>query len=735
VEKQKAEKKLLQDKNKYQKLFSRAPDGIVLFNIQGVITECNRSASRILGLSKKELIGKHFTKLKILSPKDIPRYTKIYYDSLKGKVTRPFTVDFRYRNREVCFLGISVAPLKEEGKTVGLLMMFRDITQKVKAGNELADSEKRYKLLSEELDKSKTKYERLFSESPDGIITLNRLGVVTDCNRVALSIIGVDKKYLIGRHFSKVGPLHASDIPRYFKVYYEALKGKEVLPFEVNLKTSGGETLFSECHIGSLKEKGKVVGFLLVLRDITRRKEAESALVESEKRYKSLFKNSRDGIYKTTVDGKCIDVNPALVKMLGYKSREELLSLDIPRQVYVNGKSRPTLEQRKRIFEAHLKRKNGTNIIVEINSKTIFENKKPVYYEGIVRDITERKKAEEKIKYLSFHDYLTDLYNRAFFEEELSRLDTGRQLPLAIMMGDVNGLKIINDAYGHEKGDELLCRIARVLKVSFRSEDIVSRWGGDEFIAILPKTPIEEAQKILERIRILLKKDSTKIMPLSIAFGISIRENVSKKISEVIKEAEGRMYQDKLVKNQDVHSAIVSSLEGTLEEKDYETAEHIKRMKIFAEKLGNKLGLSNEITNELALLAALHDIGKISIADNIILKPRSLTREEWEIVKKHPMVGYRIAESSGELAPIAKGILYHHEWWNGKGYPEGIKGEEIPLISRIISIVDAYDSMTNDKPYHKAFNKEKAVRELEKFSGSQFDPKLVKEFIPIVEED
>ncbi len=602
-----------------------------------------------------------------------------------------------------------------------------------KANKKLKDQLDSYTKIKEELQHSNIKYEKLFSEAPDGIVIMDKLGVITECNKNAVDIIGVAKKDLIGKHFSKVKSLLVKDIPRYFKVYHEVLRGKKLPSMEVSLKDKDGNILFTETHIGTIKDRGKVIGFQLIIRDVTKKKEAEDALLESEKRYRSLFENSRDGIYRTTFKGKYIDANPALVKMLGYGSREELLSLDVKKQVYANGKSRPTPEQREKVFETYLKKKDGTTIAVEINSRTIYEKGKPAYYEGIVRDITERKEAEKIIKHLSFHDYLTGLYNRAFFEEELSRLDTDRQLPLTIIIGDVNGLKIINDAFGHEKGDELLCRIASVLRVIFRSEDVVARWGGDEFVIILPKTPMEEALGILKRVSVALERASTKATPLSISFGISTKESVFKKVNETIKEAEDKMYQHKLIEKENAHCSIVSSLEKALEERDRETEEHVKRMKTLSEELGRELNLGMETMDELSLLATLHDIGKISIADSIILKPQSLTRKEWEAVKKHPLIGYRIAESSGELAPIARGILYHHEWWNGNGYPEGKKGDSIPLISRIISIVAAYDAMTNDRPYRKAFSREEAIAELEKCSGSQFDPSLVKKFISMIE--
>ena len=345
----------------------------------------------------------------------------------------------------------------------------------------------------------------------------------------------------------------------------------------------------------------------------------------------------------------------------------------------------------------------------------------------------ELRKYEEEIKHLSFHDYLTGIYNRAFFEEELCRLDTERQLPLTIVMGDVNGLKIINDAFGHEKGDELLIKIAKIFKESFRGEDIVARWGGDEFTIILPKINLKDTLKIISRINEKLKKESTRTLPLSVAFGLSTKVDISQKIDELIKTAEDKMYRHKLIEHQSAHSTIISSLEKALEERDYETEAHVKRMKDLAIKFGRELKLPEETCDEVVLLAALHDIGKISIADTIIFKPTSLTPKEWQIIKKHPEVGYRIAESSAELAPIARGILYHHEWWDGKGYPKGLTGENIPLISRIISIIDAYDAMTNDRPYKKALSTKEAISEMKRCAGSQFDPNLAVKFVKMIE--
>jgi HD-GYP domain-containing protein (c-di-GMP phosphodiesterase class II) len=177
---------------------------------------------------------------------------------------------------------------------------------------------------------------------------------------------------------------------------------------------------------------------------------------------------------------------------------------------------------------------------------------------------------------------------------------------------------------------------------------------------------------------------------------------------------------------------MITSLEKALEERNYETHEHMQRMRSLALKLGRKLQFSEDKLDELSLLSSLHDIGKIAISDSIILNPLKLTNEEHEIMKKHTEIGFRIANSNSELAVIAKGILSHHERWDGNGYPMGLEGKKIPITARIISIIDAYDAMTNDRTYRKAHSKEYAIKELLKYAGSQFDPVLVEPFINII---
>ncbi len=528
----------------------------------------------------------------------------------------------------------------------------------------------------------------------------------------------------------------------FLKDTYESFKnvmiimaqGKRKFESEIKNKTLNGKKIYTLMKWIILpNHKDTSSKALISMIDITSIKKVEEKKQHSEIKYYTLFHNSLDGIYISTMDGKYIDANPALIKILGYNNKKELLSINIPKQLYVSAKDRPPPDKRTKPFETRLKKKDGTIIWVEISSKVIYEGNKPILYQGIVRDITKRKEAENEIKYLSFHDKLTGMYNRAYFEEELKRLDTKRQLPLSLVIGDINGLKMINDAYGHENGDRLLIQISKILKSCFRDEDITSRWGGDEFITILPSTNIRDALKIARRIKEICKKKSTKTLPLSISLGVSTKNDDTKSTDTIIKEAEDKMYKHKLTESQDIHSLIISSLKKNLVKKGYETAEHIKRMRDRAIELGKSLNLDDNKIQELSMLATLHDIGKIALSDIIIFKPGVLNPEEWREIRRHPEIGYHIAQTSSEFKTIAKGILYHHERWDGKGYPKGIKKDNIPLTSRIISIVDAYDAMTNDRPYRKSLSKKQAINELKRNSGFQFDPSIVKKFINILD--
>jgi diguanylate cyclase (GGDEF)-like protein len=353
----------------------------------------------------------------------------------------------------------------------------------------------------------------------------------------------------------------------------------------------------------------------------------------------------------------------------------------------------------------------------------------PPFIEGRMEDITERKSSEDRIHYLSFHDKLTGLYNRAYFEEELKRLDTPRQLPISVILGDVNGLKLINDVFGHEEGDRLLRKIALILRESCRKEDIVARLGGDEFGVFLPRTSAEAAGEIIQRIKQLCSQKNIGPMQISIALGGVTKETPSQDMGKILRDAEEKMYQTKLLESKAIRTSLYFSLRRVLFEKSYETEEHTVRLRELALRMASSLGLSSTDMSNLSLLASWHDIGMVALPKEILRKTGSLTGEEWGRIRKHPEIGYRLAESSPELVAISEAILYHHENWDGSGYPLGLKEEKIPLASRILAIVDAFDVMTHGRHYEKTLHMQAALDEIRKAAGSKFDPKAVDTFL------
>ncbi|WP_010238238.1 bifunctional diguanylate cyclase/phosphohydrolase [Clostridium arbusti] len=346
--------------------------------------------------------------------------------------------------------------------------------------------------------------------------------------------------------------------------------------------------------------------------------------------------------------------------------------------------------------------------------------------EACVKQLTN---SEQKLKYLSYHDQLTVLYNRRFFQEELKRLDVERSFPLTIVMGDVNGLKLINDSFGHAMGDELLKKVAEIIIKGCRCDDITARLGGDEFVILLPKTGSYEAEQIIKRIKAMASTQKVNSVNISISFGYETKKNKEEKIEEIFKKAEDHMYKKKLFESPSMRGKTINAIISTLHEKNKREEHHSLRTSELCKSMGEALGLDEGEIEELKNVGLLHDIGKIAIEENILNKQEKLTDDEWKEIKRHPEIGYRILSTVNDMLEIAEYVLSHHERWDGMGYPKGLKGEEIPLQSRIISIADSYDAMTSERSYRSSLTEDVAIQELKINAGVQFEPELVRVFI------
>lgn len=344
-------------------------------------------------------------------------------------------------------------------------------------------------------------------------------------------------------------------------------------------------------------------------------------------------------------------------------------------------------------------------------------------------EINKRTQREAEVTYISYHDQLTGLYNRRYFEEEILRLDTPENLPISIIMGDVNSLKVINDAFGHSKGDELLCKSAIAIQLACENKHLVARIGGDEFAIALMKHSKEEAQELVMKIKELYANEQINGLSVSVSFGWDTKETEEISIKQIIRSAENDMYKNKTIENKGVRGSTIQVILKNLNEKYATEERHTRRVSHICQAFGQALGYSEFEVAMLKQIGLMHDIGKIAVEEGILCKPGPLTSLERNEVRRHPDIGYRILSASYDLLEIATYVLAHHERWDGEGYPKGLKGEEIPKISRIITIADAYEAMTSERPFRQAMSKEAAYEEILKQAGSQFDPELAQFFV------
>ncbi len=465
------------------------------------------------------------------------------------------------------------------------------------------------------------------------------------------------------------------------------------------------------------------------------------ALDTIRERYFDLYDLAPVGYCTIRENGLILEANLTVAALLDV-SRNEMVNQPISRfilkedqDIYYFHRKRLVETAAPQICELRMIRAGTQYVWVRLDATAVRDESGATVFRVTLSDITERKKADEKICYLSFHDNLTGLYNRAYLEEEMKRLNTERQLPIGVIMVDLNGLKLVNDTYGHVAGDKMLNAAASVLQKSCRKEDIIARWGGDEFVILLPQIRKADESAVCERIKDKCRHVYVENVQLSMALGLSILDSMEKSLETTLNEAEGYMYQQKFAQVQSGRGYVLAALLKTLGKKSFETEAHEMNMQHVALKIAVKAGLSDSEQSRLKLLIKLHDIGKINLPKEILCKKEPLSDDEWQVIKKHPEMGYRIARATVEFAHMAEDILAHHERWDGRGYPHGVQGKEISLMARITSIADAYEVMANGRPYKKAMPEEKIIGELKRCSGTQFDPELVEILLSVLDRD
>lgn len=454
-----------------------------------------------------------------------------------------------------------------------------------------------------------------------------------------------------------------------------------------------------------------------------------------EEMYRNLIENINCVVYEFDYNRILTYVSPVAKDILGYEPRElegmDFFKIIHPRyKKYLYKLFNDISQGIKGLSEDYLiLTKSGDYKWVKSINK-IFRHENKFLVRGVLFDIHEQKMYEEKINYLGSHDLLTGVYNRSYFEEKLLEYDKLENLhPISMLIADINGLKDVNNKFGQESGNKLLINAVNVIKKLVSKQDIVARIGGDEFAVLLPNRDEEDAQALITQIKKGCQRVDEDGITLSISIGTATKYSTDENIYNTMFLSEERMYNKKLLESKSYRSHLIESLMNVMSEKTFETKEHCQRLASLSKKVAEQMNLQDDQIEKLKVLSLMHDIGKIAVPEYILAKPELLNYEEWVEMKKHTEIGYRIAKKTPEFSYIADEILSHHERWDGKGYPQGLKGTEIPLESRILAVVDAFDAMTSDRVYRKAMSIDEAIEELMENAGTQFDPFIVDVFV------
>lgn len=618
------------------------------------------------------------------------------------------------------------APIfSDNGSIIGLTCFILDISEKKKAEATLKEEMK----FTNALFDSIPGYLYIYDEAGRLIKWNKKHEVMTGYTADELSQMTLDK-WFEGEDAVNV----AAAVKDVFETGYGEV--------EANLLTKGGGKLLIRSNGVLLEIDGKKY-FTGVGIDISKQRENEEIIRRSEEKYRLITENISDVIWVLNISkNKFTYISPSIFQLRGLtpeeainESMEEAFipeSLEIAREALIKNTNdfikNPNVTK---ILRQEFKQpcKDGTTVWVEVTGRYRYNVDGDIELVGASHDIQERKMAEEKILNILNHDQLTGIYNRRFYEEELSRIDSEINLPIALIMVDVNGLKLINDAFGHQTGDLLLKKIADVLSRECNSDGIVSRIGGDEFILLLPRADAVKVNELIERINESIANEKMDNVIMSVAIGFALKYDSENDMHVVFKEAEDDLYRHKITESSSMRSKTIELIMSSLFEKNKREMLHSQRVGELCESIARSMNFTKHEINQMRIAGLMHDIGKIGIEDTILNKTSGLNRDEWDQIKRHSEIGYRILSSVNEFSEIANYVLEHQERWDGKGYPKGLKSEEISIQARIIAVADSYDAMTSDRAYRSGLSKEEAIREIIKYSGTQFDPDIVKVFV------
>jgi diguanylate cyclase (GGDEF)-like protein/PAS domain S-box-containing protein/putative nucleotidyltransferase with HDIG domain len=732
---------LIREKQLQEITLMSVGDGVITTDKKGNITLLNNVAEELTGWNNADAIGKDVeTVFQIYGEHTNLRSTNIVQKVIQSGTIQNLANSTMLHSKDGTIRPIadSASPIiNKAGEIVGVVIVFRDYTEKYK-------EQKRVESLLQELSQTKSILQSSL-DSPNNVIIISldkdyRYLYYNESHRIemerAYGSTIEEGKCIFDYMTSK------KDIENIKNVYDKALSGQTIETIDIY----GDHTkYYYQIKINPIyNEQGNIFGISIFSENVTPRIEMEQQILHNEQRYKGLVENLAEGVVIHAPDTSIININTKASELLGV-SIDELHGVtadsdafmflnedesDMPQELYPVTIIKHTLQPLKDYILGIKHQEPSTIVWVSVNGIPLFDDTNNLQEIVIsFKDITEERTIKKRLEYSAFNDFLTGLHNRRYYEISLSKIDIPDNYPISIIMADINGLKLINDAFGHAAGDELLVEASKVLNSNTNSNEILARIGGDEFVMVLPKTSSQEANSRVQMIKQAIQNITINSIPLSISFGHSTKTDDNRSIHDIFRNAEDIMYREKLLEIPSMRSSAIEAILKTLYEKDPKSEVHSRSVSIISEGIAKALNLTMQDVSEVKTAALLHDIGKIIISSSILLKKGKLTIDEYAIMKTHSEIGFRILNSTQNMRSISNIVLNHHERWDGKGYPRGIKGEDIPLKSRIITVADAYDAMTSERQYRKTLTKKEALNELNRCKGSQFDEHIVDVFI------
>ena len=718
----------------------------------------NRRFQTDTGYSLDEL--QDMRPLDIVLPEDRERVRENAVQMLKGKRSQPYEYRAFVKNGEIQWTLETVTSIQYQGRRATL-------------GNYMNISEQKQ---AEEI------FQTVSLKSPAGMYIIQDGKFVFTNPQFRNDIGWTEEDLLGGNSLARVRP---EDREMVRQNAVEMLKGMRNAPYEYKVESKTGETKWLVETVAPIQYRGKraVLGNVV---DITERKQTEEWLRESRRRFRDLVNLLPLGVWEMDENYHITFGNEYLLKTSGYSSEERnTASPNVLDSCAPEDRDRMKNNIHRIMNGEHLGgveytnlRRDGSTYPIVTYSTRITKDGKAVGLRGVTIDITERKQMERELeKYrirlekmvedrtaklevaerMANTDALTELFNHRYFQERLSeeiaRCSRFGDI-FSLIFLDMDLLKQYNDTYGHLAGDEVLNLLGQVITRSIRTIDIGFRYGGDEFAILLPGTPLDGASRVAERIRRSMEiETSNRGTPQTCSFGIASWPTDGVTRDEITRAADAALYcakqngRNKVCLACEALPASISetastndqksdtilntiyALAATVDAREYHARNHSKKASQYAADIAVALGYPPEGVERIRTAALLHDIGKVGISDQLLTKREPLVAEDWELIHAHPNLGVAILQNVDCLKDCLAAVQYHHERYDGTGYPAGLKGDNIPLDAHILAIADSYDAMTSPRPYRSALSAEKAIEEIRHGAGTQFDPKVVHAFL------